>query len=135
MDDFIACVGPRPSPHHSLDRIDPDGNYEDGNVRWATKLVQARNKRKSIILTIGSETKHLKEWCEVFSRSYKLAFERMSKGWSAEDALETPPGKSRPNRASARPVDDSQIAEYGPCAKVWGDRDYTVIFIERLGGV
>ena len=32
-------------------------------------------------------------------------------------------------------VDDSQIAEYGPCAKVWGDRDYTVLVIERIGGV
>lgn len=31
-------------------------------------------------------------------------------------------------------VDDSQIAEYGPCAKVWGDRDETIMTVERIGG-
>jgi hypothetical protein len=42
---FLAYVGPRPSPAHSLDRIDNDGNYESGNVRWATRSEQQRNRR------------------------------------------------------------------------------------------
>ena len=42
---FLADVGPRPSDHHSLDRIDPAGNYEPDNVRWATRTTQARNCR------------------------------------------------------------------------------------------
>ena len=42
---FLACVGPRPSELHSLDRINSDGDYEPGNVRWATAAVQARNTR------------------------------------------------------------------------------------------
>lgn len=29
-------------------------------------------------------------------------------------------------------VDDSAIAEYGPCAKVWGDRDETILIVEPL---
>lgn len=45
---FIAHVGPRPSPEHTIDRIDPYGNYVPGNVRWATWDQQARNKRISI---------------------------------------------------------------------------------------
>lgn len=43
---FLACVGPRPSKKHTLDRIDPHGIYEPGNIRWATLKVQRRNVRE-----------------------------------------------------------------------------------------
>lgn len=42
---FFAHVGPRPSPKHSLDRRDNDSGYVPGNVRWATKSEQNRNRR------------------------------------------------------------------------------------------
>lgn len=42
---FLLHVGKRPSPSHSIDRINNDGNYEPGNVRWSTVYEQALNQR------------------------------------------------------------------------------------------
>lgn len=43
--DFYADMGDPPGPGYSLDRIDNNGNYEPGNVRWATLAEQRKNQR------------------------------------------------------------------------------------------
>jgi hypothetical protein len=47
FEQFLEHIGPRPEPKfdYSLERINNDGNYEIGNVKWSTKLQQARNRR------------------------------------------------------------------------------------------
>ena len=47
-ENFLKDMGRRPTPHHSIDRIDVNGNYAPGNCRWATPEQQNFNKQNSL---------------------------------------------------------------------------------------
>jgi hypothetical protein len=88
--DFYADVGPRPSRKHTLDRINNNGNYEPGNVRWATRTEQNRNRRDNRMMTLNGETYCMAEWAEKLGVDYAILHGRLYQGWSDERALTAP---------------------------------------------
>lgn len=98
FEDFLADVGERPSLGHSLDRIDNDGNYEAGNVRWATRTQQMRNARNNIMLTHDRQTRCVAEWAELLGVNRWTLYDRLDNGWTVEEVLTVPIGKRRPRR-------------------------------------
>lgn len=88
---FFAAVGPRPSPKHSIDRYpNPHGNYEPGNVRWATRAEQSRNLRRNYWLTYHGETMVREDWAKRVGMNSATLRNRLRRGWSLERALTEP---------------------------------------------
>lgn len=86
---FLEDMGRRPSPSHTLDRHpDTNGNYEPGNVRWATHKEQSRNKRDNLIVTINGVSRCLIEWAEVSGIGENTLRRRVQRGWPPERLLE-----------------------------------------------
>lgn len=92
---FKKDVGKRPSPAHSLDRYpNRHGNYEPGNVRWATRIEQRRNTDDNKLITVGRETRLLSEWYDTYN-THNLARGTVRRriikmGWDIKKALTTP---------------------------------------------
>lgn len=100
---FFASVGLRPTPQHSIDRINNDtGNYSCGeceqcianswplNVRWATKREQGRNTRRTHFLTFNDLRMCITAWAEYLQVPRPRLANRVRKGWSTERVLTTP---------------------------------------------
>jgi hypothetical protein len=87
FENFLADMGPRPSPAHSIDRIENAGDYEPGNCRWATSTEQARNTRRNRQLTYKGRTMCLAGWAvEAGLRVGTLRW-RLEHDWPIERAL------------------------------------------------
>ena len=83
---FFADMGERPMGT-SLDRIDPEGNYEPGNCRWATKLEQARNKRAIRKYQYKGAERCMAEIAELAGVDYqKLRARLVVYGWTVDRA-------------------------------------------------
>lgn len=93
---FFADMGPRPSPKHSIDRIDNDGPYCAENCRWATAVEQASNKTTNRLIEIDGVIKTLTQWCRDYGIPEPTAHRRLSAGWSVMDALTKPRQQQRP---------------------------------------
>lgn len=90
--EVIESIGLKPEPkyQYSIERIDTNGHYEIGNIKWATMREQQRNRRNNHNLTYNNETKCLSEWSREYSISMKTLLRRLQKGWCESCSLTTP---------------------------------------------
>ncbi len=93
---FLEDMGASPTARHSIERIDNAKGYEPGNCQWATQAEQMRNTRRNRHLTHNGETLTITDWAARLGVVASSLFKRVSKGWSAEEAITTPFAKRHP---------------------------------------
>lgn len=85
---FLADVGMKPTPVHSLDRIENNGNYESGNCKWSTRAEQRRNNRQGVHpVTINGITRIICDWAKISGVPEETISARLRHGWDPERAV------------------------------------------------
>lgn len=86
---FLAHIGPKPTPFHTLDRFpDQNGNYEPGNVRWATPVEQSLNRRNNVYIEANGERLHINDWVQRTGLQYGTIRIRLFRGWPPGEAVD-----------------------------------------------
>ena len=89
FEQFLEHIGPKPDPTWDLDRIDNDGHYEPGNVRWVPHKINAQNRRDTLNITYQGRTQCLWEWCKELQVNYGIIQGQLYRaGKTFEEALE-----------------------------------------------
>lgn len=88
FEQFYLDMGPKPTPRHSIDRIDNSKGYEPSNCRWADNTVQARNQGKVKTFTYKGFTGCIPEIAEHFNINANSIHKNMQRGHSIEAAVD-----------------------------------------------
>lgn len=81
FENFISDMGEPPTPTHTLDRKNTNGNYEPSNCRWATKEEQSNNTRRSLFVEYNNQRKTVAQWARIIKMpAHKLR----AKYWKGE---------------------------------------------------
>jgi len=87
---FYCQMGERPSPKHSIDRIDNESDYTLNNCRWATQTEQANNNRRNFRITLHDWTMNLNQWATFVGMSRYTLQTRLRSDWPPAKAIFQP---------------------------------------------
>jgi len=122
---FFADMGPRPSPNHSIDRINNEGPYAPWNCRWTTKEVQANNTSTNKFIEYDGQRRTISEWAKTLQIPAKRIQERISLGWSFEKIVQepfvTPASRARRNALTMSDTNRYRLAQASKAA--WQDAE------------
>lgn len=87
---FLEDMGSRPFARHEIERIDNNGNYENGNCCWATRKEQNNNKRNTKVITIEDRTMSTTQWSAETGLSRGTIKSRIRSGRSGLSIISKP---------------------------------------------
>lgn len=89
---FLNDMGSRPSPRHTLDRIDVNGNYCKENCRWATMKEQNNNRRDNRLIEFNGQRLTASQWADITGFPKSVIYQRIHVlKWEPEQALTKKP--------------------------------------------
>lgn len=85
---FLKYMGERPSPSHTIDRVDNSRGYEP-DCRWATRAEQMQNTRGTRLITFNGETMGINAWAKRLGCNKESLRTRIN-NWPLEQAMTRP---------------------------------------------
>ncbi len=98
FENFLTDMGRKPTPKHTIERQDKNGNYCPENCCWVTQRDQTRNTRQNNNITAFGVTRCITDWALATGINVGTLENRFRKGWSAVRILTTPVDSSRSHR-------------------------------------
>lgn len=86
---FLEDMG-EPPINYTIERKDNNAGYNKENCIWASRQDQQNNRRVNHLLTYKEKTMTVAQWGREMNMGHNTLSERLRKGWSVEEALETP---------------------------------------------
>jgi hypothetical protein len=93
---FYADMGDKPTPKHSIERLDVNKGYSPDNCVWILHSDQAKNTRANRKITAFGETKNMAEWARSFGINAMAIQKRLARGWDVERAVSAPSRSALP---------------------------------------
>jgi len=84
---YIEHVKAYGEKNTTIERIDNNGNYSKNNCLWATRTIQANNRRSSKYLTINGQKMTVADWSKLAQINQTVINNRLRRGWKPELAV------------------------------------------------